>query len=180
MIAKPFDGPLKSIYFHIRYNMKIVYLRPPPPSLPVFVLQMSRMLFFSGALKYRYHEQRKMKHANFQYKQGTNSNQTLDFRLKISPSMRVLKCTLQTETRLLVECSISSPTHIVQLWKMIWSPKKPNLIWAQYMLTQLHNYLMCYVHVHLDFKHLKIAENNLVLFSKKPIFNKLPIALYVY
>lgn len=42
------------------------------------------------------------------------------------------------------------------------------------MLTQLHNYLMCYVH--LDFKHLKIAENNLVLFSKKPIFNKLPIA----
>lgn len=37
---------------------------------------------------------------------------------------------------------------------------------------------MCYVH--LDFKHLKIAENNWVLFSKKPIFNKLPIALYVY
>lgn len=53
------------------------------------------------------------------------------------------------------------------------------------MLTQLHNYLMCYVHVHLDLKHLKknqfikIAENNLV-FSNKLIFNKLPTALYIY
>lgn len=33
MIAKPFDGPLKSIYFHVRHNMEIVDLHIVPEFL---------------------------------------------------------------------------------------------------------------------------------------------------
>lgn len=46
MNAKPFDGPLKSISFHIRYNMEIVDLRIVPEFLFTDVFFFYRCLEF--------------------------------------------------------------------------------------------------------------------------------------
>lgn len=46
MIARPFDGPLKSIYFHIRHNMKIVDLHISPWKLLLYCFTDVQNIFF--------------------------------------------------------------------------------------------------------------------------------------
>lgn len=46
MIARPFDGPLKSIYFRIRHNMKIVDLHISPWKLLLYCFTDVQNIFF--------------------------------------------------------------------------------------------------------------------------------------